>query len=495
MLSLNLTPFEREGGNMEGEKTVWEVAEKIPTPEEVFKTELTLKKKVTTLWGSALIALGTSIGSGEFLLGPSIAVKVGLGLFWLIWIGALLQTVYIYSWAKIATATGETPITAMFKIGIWAAILGTLGVFLTFVWGGWAYSSATALAGGFMGRMPGVADRPVVATAGIALLILTFVILSLGRRVARTLELFNWFDLGVVFASFIVLAIVLVPLDVWAEAAKGFVSIGYIPPKVDPVVFGGWWGYIGYATGANYIIANYYKDKGFGMGSVTGFVSALVGGKKIEVSPFGKIFKTTPENVSTYRRWLSLAAEELLIIFCLGAIVGMAIPMTLSYGLMHGWKFELAWNVPLWLALALGKLWGAPGYWWGVLVAVFVLFKTQMGVADAIVRAFCDTFWKMEGVRKALRNDIRILYYLTLAIILAWASLAMFTSAPVWLIVISSNMANFAAIFGVPFLFYLDRKLPKELRMHWVHKVANIIFWIMCTAIFCLSVAKYLGLY
>jgi hypothetical protein len=480
---------------MAEEKTVWEVAEKIPTPEEVFKTELTLKKKITTLWGSALIALGTSIGSGEFLLGPSMAIKIGLGLFWLIWIGALLQTVYIYSWARISIATGETPITTMFKIGVWAAILGALGVFLSFVWGGWAYSSATALAGGILGRMPGVADRPFVATVGVILLLLTFLILSLGRRVARTLELFNWFDLGVVFTSFIVLAIILVPPDVWAEAAKGLVSVGYIPPGVDPVVFGGWWGYIGFATGINYILVNYYKDKGFGMGSLTGFISALIGGKKIEVSPFGKIFKVTPENVSTYRRWLKLTAEELLLIFCLGAIIGMAIPMTLSYGLMHGWKFELAWNVPLWLSLALNKLWGAPGYWWGVIVAVFVLFKTQMGVADAIVRAFCDAFWKMEGVRKALRNDIRILYYLTLAIILAWASLAMFTSAPVWLILIASNMANFGAIYGVPFLLYLDRKLPKELRMHWGLKVLNIVFFIMCTTIFFLSVAKYLGLY
>ncbi|PNV77800.1 MAG: hypothetical protein C0200_04310, partial [Thermoproteota archaeon] len=138
--------------------------------------------------------------------------------------------------------------------------------------------------------------------------------------------------------------------------------------------------------------------------------------------------------------------------------------------------------------------WGAPGYWWGVIVAVFVLFKTQMGVADAIVRAFCDTFWKIEGVRKALRNDIRILYYLTLAIILAWASVAMFTSAPVWLIVISANMANFGAIYGVPFLFYINSKMPKELRMHWALAISNIIFFVICTFIFIVSVANAFGI-
>jgi len=472
-----------------------ETVEKLPQPEEVFKvSKFTWKTKVALLWGSALIALGTSIGSGEFLLGPSIAIKIGLGLLWLVPIGALLQTIYIYSWARLVVVTGETPIMTMFKIGWWAAVLGTLGVFLTFVWGGWAYSSAAALTGGILGRMPDPADRPLVATVGIILLILTFVILSLGRRVARTLEIFNWFDLGVLFTSFVILAIILVPSHIWAEAARYLVAVGYFPQGVDLTVFAGWWGYIGFATGANYILANYFKDKGFGMGALTGFISALIGGRKIEMSPRGKAFKLTEENLRTYRKWLRLVAEELLIIFFIGAIVGMVIPMILAYSLAYGWRIDVAWNAPLWFAYGLQKFYGVMGYWWGVIVAILVLFKTQMGVADAIVRATIDTFWKMEKIRKWAKGDIRVLYYSILAVILAWASVAMFTSAPGWLIVIAANMANFAAFFGVPFLLYLNYRLPKELRMHWGHVVLNIIFMIMCIIIFSASVAYQLGL-
>lgn len=473
-----------------------ETVDKIPTPEEVFKIpKLTWNKKIVALWGSAVIALGVSIGSGEFLLGPSLAINIGLGLLWLVPIGAILQTAFIYGWVKIVTATGETPITTMFKIGMWAAVLGTLGILLSFVWGGWAYSSATALAGGILGRMPGVQDRPFVATIGIILLLLTFVILSLGRRVARTLEIFNWFDLGVLFTSFIILAIILVPFNVWAEAGRYLISVGYFPPKVDLTILGGWWGYIGYATALNYILANYFKDKGFGISAFTGYISAIVGGKKLEVSPVGKAFKLTEENLSVYRRWLKLAAEELLIIFFLGAVAGMAIPMILSYSLAYGWKISIAWNVPLWLAYGLQRFYGSAGYWWGVVVAILVLFKTQMGVADAIVRAVTDTFWKMEGVRKWAKGDIRRIYYLTLAIILAWASVAMFTSAPVWLILISANMANFAAFFSVPFLLYLNYKLPKELRMHGILVLSNIIFMIICIIFFIGSVGHYLGIW
>ncbi len=473
-----------------------EVVEKIPTPEEAFKIpKLTWGKKITLLWGSGLIALGTSIGSGEFLLGPSMSIKIGLGLLWLIPIGALLQTVFIYGWVKLVAATGETPVTTMFKIGSWAAILGALGVFLTFVWGGWAATSAAALAGGILGRMPGPGDRPLVVGIGIGLLLLTFLILSLGRRVARTLEIFNWFDLSVLFTSFIVLAIILVPIDIWSEAGRSIVSIGYIPKGVDLVLLGAWWGYIGYATAADYIIANYFKDKGFGMGSLTGYIPAIIGGKKIEMSPIGRAFRLTKENISIYNRWMRLAAEELLIIFFLGAIVGMAIPMILSYSLAYGWKVDIAWGVPLWLAYGLNRFYGAAGYWWGVIVAVLVLFKTQMGVADAIVRAFTDVFWKMDRVRNFFKNDVRWIYYITLAVILAWASVAMFTTAPVWLIVIAANMANFAAFFSVPFLIYLNYKLPKELRMHGVLVALNIIFMIMCITFFIASIGRTFGLW
>lgn len=472
-----------------------EIIDKIPSPEEVFKVEkFTWGKKITILWGSAVIALGASIGSGEFLLGPAMAINVGLGLLWLVLVGALLQTIYVYSWVKLVAATGETPITIMMKIGTWAGILGSLGVFLTFVWGGWAYSSAAALAGGFLGRMPGPGDRPLVAAIGILLIIISFVILTLGKRVARTLEIFNWFDLGVIFMSFIVLAIILVPPNVWAEVGRDLVSFGYIPPGVDITVFGGWWGYIGFAAAANYIIANYFKDKGFGVSALTGYIPAIVGGKKIEVSPIGKAFRLTPENLTTYRRWLRLALEELFAIFFVGAVVGMVVPMTLAYALAHGWQISLTWGVPLWLAYALDKLFGAPGYWWGVTVAVLVLFKTQLNVADSIVRAFVDSLWKIEKVRSWAKGDVRRIYYPILATILAWASVAMFASAPVVLILIAANMANFAAFFAIPFLLYINSKLPKELRLHWALVLANIIFMGICVGIFIMVVLHNIGL-
>lgn len=472
-----------------------EIIDKLPTPEETFKVpKITWRHKITKLWGSAVIALGVSIGSGEFLLGPAMAIKYGLGLSWLIIINAALQTIFIYSWAKLVMSTGETPITLAFRIGWLASLLLTLGCFLTFIWGGWAASSAAALAGGILGRMPGPGDRMLVASIGTFFIILTIIILTLGQRIARTLEIFNWFDLAIILPSFIVLAAFLSGSVAWSETAKGLVSIGYVPKGLDLALLGGWVGFTGFASAINYILANYYKDKGFGMGSVTGYISGIVGGRKILVSPIGKGFKLTSENLNTFKRWCRLAAEELWIIFFIGAIIGMVIPMTLAYGLAHGWKISVAWGVPLWLALGLNNIYGAAGYWWGIIVAVLVLFKTQLGVADATVRALIDFIWKSERVRKVTKQDIRIVYYLILVIFLAWASVAMFTTAPVTLIIIAANMPNIMAIFAIPFLLYLNYKLPKELRLHPVWVVLNIVFMVMCLIFASAAIGKTLGL-
>ncbi|MEM2223787.1 MAG: Nramp family divalent metal transporter [Acidilobaceae archaeon] len=471
------------------------VEDKLETPEERLGRSITLRDRILLLWGPAVIALGVSIGSGEFLIGPSVAIKTGLGLAWLVLIGAFLQTIYIYSWVRLVAAYGETPIAMLFRIHILVGILGALFVPLSFIWGGWAATSAAAATSLIVGGVPGPEHRPIVITMGIALLILTFIILTLGHRVARTLEVFNWLDLGFLFPAFIILAVILTPLWVWGELAKGIVSFGYIPPGVDLVLLGAFWGYTGYATGINYILANYFKDKGYGMAAKTGYIPAIVGGKTIHMSPTGRLFRLTPENLEAYRRWIRIATEELVFIFFIGALIGMWIPMTLSYAIARGLGLEITWGIPAWLGLALRELgWGSAGFIFGVIVAILVLLKTQLGVVDAVVRALVDGFWRLESVRSIARNDVRVIYYAILAIYLAWASLAMFFRAPFVLILIAANAANAAAILGVPALIYLNYKVvPKELRLHPILIILNSVFMVLCLVFLVAAVGRTLG--
>ncbi|WP_277619366.1 Nramp family divalent metal transporter [Pyrobaculum arsenaticum] len=283
------------------------------------------------------------------------------------------------------------------------------------------------------------------------------------------------------------------PPPVWGELARGLVSF-QIPAGIDPVLLAAWWGYIGLATGLNYYATAWFKDKGFGMSSLTGYIPALIGGRRIEVSAWGKTFTLTPENLKVFKRWTSLALEELMVIFFLGAIIGMLLPMTLSYAFAKGYGLSVTWNMPMWLAFVLRDLWGPAAFWYGILVGVFVLFKTQLGIVDAVVRNMSDAAWKFENIRKFFRNDIRYLYYLLVAVYLIWAAMAFIATAPGVLILISANMANAGALWGIPFLIYLNYKMPKELRLNWSIILLNIIFMIMCIIFMTFSVGRALGL-
>lgn len=461
-----------------------EVVEEVPSPEEVFNIkEISTWKKIAKVYGPAVIALGMSVGSGEYLLGPSLFMKYGMGLLWLVLVAAILQVSYNYMWNKWTITTGEIPIIGMLRAGIWAGILGLILIWLSFGWPGWAATSATAVATAQLGHVATAAEAGLVKAWAYVLLIIGLVIISVGEKISRTLEIWNWFDLIVIFGSFVVFDIILVPADAWMQAAVGLVSFGYIPKGVDPSVLAGVVGYTGFAAGLNYVLSNYYRDKGYGVGSKVGYIPAIIGGRKVPLSPVGKIPDPTPKNLSVMKRWYRLMLEEQVFIFWLGAIIGMILPGLLGWGIAPG-KEMAAWGVAAYEAEILSKIWGAWGWGFGLLVGALVLFKTQVGLLDVLTRNTTDLLWRAEGVRKWAKEDIRRVYYIIVVIILIWTAIALNLTQPFWLIVISANMANLGGILGVPLLLYLNRKLPKEYKASWPLELLTIVFFFFCAYFF-----------
>src|SRR5690606_16446476 len=90
----------------------------LPTPEEVFKVpRIGAKELFKFAVGPSLIALGISIGSGEWLLGPLSVGQYGfVGVGWVILVSAVLQTFYNVECARYVTATGETPVVGWGRV-------------------------------------------------------------------------------------------------------------------------------------------------------------------------------------------------------------------------------------------------------------------------------------------------------------------------------------------------------------------------------------------
>ncbi|HYI97838.1 MAG TPA: hypothetical protein VEX68_30140, partial [Bryobacteraceae bacterium] len=63
--------------------------------------------------GPGAILLAASIGGGEWLVGPAVAVKHGIGLFWIATVAIVFQTIFNLEALRYTLYTGE-PIVAGF---------------------------------------------------------------------------------------------------------------------------------------------------------------------------------------------------------------------------------------------------------------------------------------------------------------------------------------------------------------------------------------------
>src|SRR5918995_5224728 len=117
--------------------------EDLPEPEQVFGiSKIRLRELFMYVLGPSLIALGISIGSGEWLLGPQAGGQYGfVGVGWVILVSALLQTFYNVEISRYVMATGEAPVVGWGRVPPGYLLWVPLSVFViifAFIAGGWA---------------------------------------------------------------------------------------------------------------------------------------------------------------------------------------------------------------------------------------------------------------------------------------------------------------------------------------------------------------------
>jgi hypothetical protein len=474
-----------------GEGPTLEVVDRLPTPEEVFKVpKLTGWKLFATVFGPSFTALGGALGSGEWLMGPAVTVTYGTDLFWFIWIGCMFQTIYNIAFCRFTMLTGEPALVYFARVHprkFWIA-WNVAVLFIALAWPGWALGAGTALGSMILGRVPGVgvppeqvaADAMFVRYCGIGLFLFSFFVVMFGGKIYTTIEyVFRFKVLFVTFSVFI-LALIYGKPEIWSGALEGSFKVGYIPPGADVFLLGGWWAYTGWLSAINYLMSNWYRDKGYGIGSVVGYIPAIIGGKKIITSPVGKVFKFTPENVATWRRWEKLLVWDQWLIFFPFGVIGMALPSILVASFIpRGTKLP-EWGIAAHVAGQFGDMWGPIGYYFISFIGLIVLWGTQLNIMDALTRNMTDLLWSTsEGVRKWAKGDIRRVYYPFMACYIAFAMWAIWQAPPLIILLLSANIANFGG-YGVILLHWLERKLPKELRLRWYYWPFLYAYAILC---------------
>src|SRR5262245_48228905 len=171
--------------------------------------------------GPGVIVLGASIGSGEFLLGPAVFVRYGLSLLWVTTVAVILQTIFNTEVMRYTLATGEPVFTGFMRTRPsstgWAWLYAIL-YFLQIGWPAWAGTAAGAIFFLFARRLAGPADATAIYFIGVATFLVCVAVLSIGRRIERTIELLNWALVVTILGGFFVLAALFVPPAIWGAA-------------------------------------------------------------------------------------------------------------------------------------------------------------------------------------------------------------------------------------------------------------------------------------
>jgi hypothetical protein len=470
----------------------------LPTPEEVFKvSRLGPRELIKFAIGPSLIALGISIGSGEWLLGPLSVGQYGfVGVGWIITVSALLQTFYNVECARYVVATGEVPVVGWGRVPpgwfLWVPASVFLVIF-AFIAGGWAASAGQGVYALVHGEIaPSGAEEPRIYA--ILLLVLVFAITAAARRISRALELANWMMVVTILVVLLIIDIAIVPGRIWWDGISGFFTPAAPPDGISATQLGALAGFTALASGLNWYILGHYRDKGYGMGHRAGYLSGMRGERK-QVLASGVTFLDDEKNRGLWKRWYRLLLTDMWGVFFIGAMLGMLLPTILMTRAVEiSGENPTTANVPTFVAEVLKGEYGSFVFYIVLLMGVLILFSTQLGIFEAMVRVTTDaSHANSSRLRAWIEGDPRRFYYPFMILLLVVISIIIHLALPVGLIQWSANMSNLGALIYPFLLMYLNSKLPKRARPRWWHYLILVLNFLFFGFFFVNFIADFIG--
>ncbi|HYE65746.1 MAG TPA: Nramp family divalent metal transporter [Pyrinomonadaceae bacterium] len=451
--------------------------------------------------GPGAILLATSIGGGEWLVGPAMGVQFGTQIFWIASIAIVLQLIFNLEAVRYTLYTGEPIYSGFMRLKPSSNFWSTFYVILTTMQLGIpavAAACATVLFTAVAGRMPGSPDAGTLVYVTYGVIALTVAILMFGGTIERMLEYASWAMLAYIFIFLLTVNIFFVPLENWGRTLLGFVTFGHIPSGVDITLLGAMAATAGAGGVGNMTITNWARDKGFGMGSRVGAIPSAFGSHKIKLSHIGKVFPITSENMRRWRLWWKYLEADQIWLWAMGCFVGMFLNVNLATAIIpQGSNISQIGAGAFQAQYMAQHLW--TGFWFLALLNGFwILFSTHLGNTDLLIRTITDIVWIGSKRARAWRGgDIRLIYYALLLGFTVWGFFVVNWGDAMSLFKIIANMAGLVlAIASLQVLFVNTKLLPPELRPSMWRRAglvicslfygffAVIVFWTLIKSLF-----------
>jgi hypothetical protein len=453
--------------------------------------------------GPGVIALGISIGSGEFLLGPAAFVQHGFSLLWVVLIAIVFQTIFNTEVMRYTLATGEPVFSGFMRTRpsstLWAWVYVAL-YFLQVGWPAWAATAAAAIFYLVVQRLPDAADASTTYFIGAATFLAVVVILSIGRRIEHTLEVLNWILVTTTIGGFLILAILFVPSSVWLAAGAGFSGFDlvqrrfdFFPAGADLVLLGALVAYSGAGGVANLVLGNWARDRGYGMGERAGYIPAAAG-PKVHLAHVGFTFAPSADAMERWRGWWRVVAVDQWGVFFVGAILGMMSPALLYVTFLPRGTDIQGLGISAALASAVGAHAGPAVAIVIAFLGAWILFKTQLDNFEGMVRAVTDMLWTGSSRVRAWRGgDVRAVYYTVLGLLVVWGIVALGLAQPFVLLKLGANVAGAVFVIAAPHLLYVNTHiLPPHVRPPLWRRIAlaaMAVFYAFFVTLSLLSIA------
>jgi hypothetical protein len=418
--------------------------------------------KLRQVLGPSFILLGLALGSGELILWPYLTSQYGLGLLWGAVLGITLQFFLNLEIMRYTLSWGESIFVGFWRLRRWLPVWFIVSTFVPFGLPGFSSGVAEIL-----GKILGLKDTLWLA---IFLLILVGMILTLGKTLYRTMELFQKtvIILGPPFILFLVLFFVR-GSDL-VDLGQGLVGRGdgwwFFPAGLVWASFLGAVAYSGAGGNLNLAQSYYIKEKGFGMGKFTGRISSLLQGPAEKVKLTGQIFADSKTNRYRFRQWWKLVVKEHLLIFWGLGLLTIILLALLSFVLVFGQADQsgigFLYQEAAIISQRLGRVVGVVF----LLVAAGMLYSTQVGVLESTSRIISENLLLL-NYKKGKKVNASLYFYLGLWLQIIWgvAVLLLGFKEPRFLLTMAAVLNAFAMAVSFPLVWYLNRKrLPSFAR-------------------------------
>lgn len=447
---------------------------------------LTLRNALRTI-GPGAILLSASIGGGEWLVGPAMAVKYGMGIFWIATLAIILQLIINTEGVRYTLYTGEPIVSGFLRLRpsstFWAAVYSVLTV-AQLGMPALGAACAAVMFSAFAGHLPGAPDKSTLNLLTYLVMAITTLVLMIGGTIEKMLERASWMMISFIFVFLAIANVLFVPLDHWMRTAAGFLQFGYWPADVDMVLLATLAATAGSGGVGNLVISNWMRDKGYGMGATVGAIPSAIGGREISLSAVGKVFELTPENLSRWHTWRQYLLLDQAVLWAGGCFIGMFLNVNLATAIVPAGENLADVAAGAFQAKYMAeKLW--PGFWFLALLNGFwILFSTHLGNTDTLVRLVTDTLWSAGWSRRAGANVGR-LYVALLAGFTVWGAITVQWGSAMSLFKALGVVAGpVLCLAAIQILIVNTRLLPAELRPSWPLRAGLIAAALFYAAMF-----------